>query len=1324
MVKIRALNESGSSDFDENTCDTGQRQFRSETQEENLQSLYSQYLICIQNGQPDQAKSVLLRLYELMQELDIEDASPVQRKLQFLTLKNLGDLFPERIDFYIAALALDERDVILWIKTAKRAFNTNSDYVLSRNCLQRVLRLSPRNWVALDLLIDCLYVLGDAAECMQKCVYALSLDSSYFKAIALADHLTRTCSYLKRKYGQDLNKYLDESLLKRETEQTEQILSPLKRLKFQRLRLLQDDSDVEMDVDNANQNDHCSATKKCRELQTWSVTGVSMAQVGEQLIRLYATMRYDPSILQNPIQIVWACPQSLQLASELSQGQINTLNSTVTADLERARQSDEIDSQEKESNNSNPNSRQGPIKSDMTKEGSQSSKSNSTHRLKEDPFPFEFVDKRRSSRVQKIQNKVREDQGKSEFDKIYEIFNACNCFVDSGSKSNASNSSMNTACNSQTNSQDSTQWSQKDIDLNITRQFFQKLKLLSSPPHLLTILCMYMDVVCRNLNKAQAPLVFRDIYRVYRHHKSSLEIDCVRWNRNFHETDFWSMLCSLELHYNRIDWFFLWDLLDILIDSELSNLDKMAVKIRLVFAKGVHENRISMLEAALEMITNYRPEINIATATHCKFTKNVIKGQIDAQTVHNLQSYLENRQFDKLFELISSDMQLTDEEIDVICRAFTVAEQYERGVNFFAHHKSARFTELQMKTLLKCLQNVTAAVIPMRMIKKLISHCKESASSPPSLSSGANITLPWTILLTILAINNESVADAHIVKFIELAHEHLGSRTCCTEADGDFLLLCLDYLLNYCNEMEDELVLQCFHCLFGYNRRGYSFVSHGNAHIKMSWKSAEYVYSYFTPEQLPEFDTLSKNASINAEVKDLLKEMVSLMPKEMHPNQLVHHLNRYLDDGVPFEPDRTVWQQNADKRALIMKNIFYFLADYHFKNKEFTEAISFYKLDLCLNPNRFDSWAATALSMTNLIDEYILNDGNGYYRPKALFEDASRTIRFFSRALALDKQNTKIWIEFGTFVYNISSYASKVKKAYESLDSFLQQQTLTQEMTLDELDKKRNEMLRFTRYCFESSLQTQPEEEMWLHYYLLGKVHEKGDVIKALDYYDLADKHLYLSGASYPKRISYSPPTLSLEALEVHYRIHAAVLKCILRENKISVRRLSRMKMHLLNALRSPFARSVSRDDKSTGSMLNSLGERFELHQLEALPNHSIEELVRRTPQDVLCVVDDVVNVTCDRVSGKPNDIKITLVNLCLIAFKRCLSRFNNHYKSLYRLAHYFYNAGNLDMARNVFMNCFEYNDLVTGNKCTINGLFYERKPNNFFNGIWRSVRI
>ena len=54
-----------------------------------------------------------------------------------------------------------------------------------------------------------------------------------------------------------------------------------------------------------------------------------------------------------------------------------------------------------------------------------------------------------------------------------------------------------------------------------------------------------------------------------------------------------------------------------------------------------------------------------------------------------------------------------------------------------------------------------------------------------------------------------------------------------------------------------------------------------------------------------------------------------------------------------------------------IQDLFYYLADYYFKNKEFSKAIKFYMHDVCLNPTRFQSWAAMALARGSRLEEKI-----------------------------------------------------------------------------------------------------------------------------------------------------------------------------------------------------------------------------------------------------------------------------------------------------------------------------------------------------------------
>ncbi|KAJ8969409.1 hypothetical protein NQ317_010317 [Molorchus minor] len=76
--------------------------------------------------------------------------------------------------------------------------------------------------------------------------------------------------------------------------------------------------------------------------------------------------------------------------------------------------------------------------------------------------------------------------------------------------------------------------------------------------------------------------------------------------------------------------------------------------------------------------------------------------------------------------------------------------------------------------------------------------------------------------------------------------------------------------------------------------------------------------------------------------------------------------------------------------------------------------------------------------------------------------------------------------------------------------------------------------------------ETSEPDERWLQYYILGKIAEKKQKEPAeyLQYYMTASTLLDENKATYPEKIFYnSPQHLAVEALELHYRIHASVLK-------------------------------------------------------------------------------------------------------------------------------------------------------------------------------------
>lgn len=80
-------------------------------------------------------------------------------------------------------------------------------------------------------------------------------------------------------------------------------------------------------------------------------------------------------------------------------------------------------------------------------------------------------------------------------------------------------------------------------------------------------------------------------------------------------------------------------------------------------------------------------------------------------------------------------------------------------------------------------------------------------------------------------------------------------------------------------------------------------------------------------------------------------------------------------------------------------------------------------------------------------------------------------------------------------------------------------------------------------------------------------------------------------------------------------------------------------------------------------------------------------------------------------------DVISNIYKMCIKNLEECVSRFPEHYKSIYRLVHHFLTVGDsLEKCKQLLLSS-NYKTTL-GNP--IGGLFSERKNNNFFNGIWR----
>ncbi len=143
------------------------------------------------------------------------------------------------------------------------------------------------------------------------------------------------------------------------------------------------------------------------------------------------------------------------------------------------------------------------------------------------------------------------------------------------------------------------------------------------------------------------------------------------------------------------------------------------------------------------------------------------------------------------------------------------------------------------------------------------------------------------------------------------------------------------------------------------------------------------------------------------------------------------------------------------------------------------------------------------------------------------------------------------------------------------------------------MEKKKDECLTAANDCFNTVEEfvhrtdsemddDQNHDEKWLYHYMLGKIAEKrkDQPNIFLDHYKKSAKCLYENNASYPFRINHSnPPNLSIEALEVYYRITSSIVK-YLEQHSVVKKAVGKLFLRVLKEVgNSPFAMNQAKID-------------------------------------------------------------------------------------------------------------------------------------------------
>ncbi|XP_028566665.2 calcineurin-binding protein cabin-1 isoform X2 [Podarcis muralis] len=416
---------------------------------------------------------------------------------------------------------------------------------------------------------------------------------------------------------------------------------------------------------------------------------------------------------------------------------------------------------------------------------------------------------------------------------------------------------------------------------------------------------------------------------------------------------------------------------------------------------------------------------------------------------------------------------------------------------------------------------------------------------------------------------------------LNTAHEYLGRRSWCCNSDGALLKFYVRVLQKellastsedthpYKEELETALE-QCFYCLYSFpskKSKARYLEEHSTQQVDLMWEDALFMFEYFKPKTLPEFDSY-KTSTVSADLANLLKKMATIVPRTDKPMLRIEEVSSYIEGTLSKVP---ALPEGADYSPPVVTELYYLLADYHFKNKEQSKAIKFYMHDICICPNRFDSWAGMALARASRIQDKL--NSNELKSDGLIWKHATPVLSSFKRALEIDGSNLSLWIEYGTMSYALHSFASRQLKQWKS--------ELPAEV-VQQMAERRDGMLETAKHCFISASHCEGDgdEEEWLIHYMLGKIAEKQKQppVVYLRHYKQAGHFLHEEAARYPKKIHYhNPPELAMEALEVYFRLHASILKLVGKPN--SGVDAEMLVTFMKEAAEGPFARG---DEKNT----------------------------------------------------------------------------------------------------------------------------------------------
>ena len=588
--------------------------------------------------------------------------------------------------------------------------------------------------------------------------------------------------------------------------------------------------------------------------------------------------------------------------------------------------------------------------------------------------------------------------------------------------------------------------------------------------------------------------------------------------------------------------------------------------------------------------------------------------------------------------------------------------------------------------------------------------------------------LPWILLFRLSGWQEGEATSSTVLPpslaLLNTAHELLGQKSACTLEQGRLLNYTVDKLVSLlanpkdlgCIEQLRSMLEQAVFCLYAHpskKSRNRHLQDHNVSQIGLKWERALVLFNYYKPKKLPEHDDV-KTASISIDAEALLRRIVALIPDKVK----VEKRKGIAMDFLTGKTSRLKGLKKCGKLPQEVKDLFYLLADFNFKsNSEMDKAIEFYAIDLSFNRERFDTWAALALAQGSKMDHKL--NSCRETSPQTMLSEIASVEKCFKECLRINGLNSNLWIEFGNFSYSVHSFISRtLHNSSENLNF----------ETFDKLETKKEDYLKLSMANYQKTLDIFQKEginendvdERWLLLFMMGKIKEKQGtkLSECLSSYIQSINFLKNNEVVLPRRVNYnSPPDFAIEALEVYFRIHASILKSILKAEKEKKELEEEERIAYYQTMRTVqleemfTANTPWRKERWEGKKRKLEGGE------EPAPKVVREDETSTTiMRDVLEVVDSLV----DDVEWTNDTTKYSvssLTKLAVLGLEDVVTTFPHHSKALYRLAHFFHNSPSnrhVGRVRQLLLA------LPTDRKQQYPGLFGGRKPNLIFNEVWR----